>query len=44
MVVEAYRHGGWILYVIAPVILCGGVASLWWIVRGAIAVFDKTPR
>jgi hypothetical protein len=44
LVVEAHRHGTWVFYVIAPVILCGAVACLWWIVRGAIAVFGKTPR
>ena len=45
LVEEAHQHGGtWIFYVIAPVILCGAVACLWWIVRGAIAVFGKTPR
>ena len=45
LVEEAHQHGGtWIFYVIAPVILCSAVACLWWIVRGAIAVFGKTPR
>ena len=45
LVVEARHHGGtWIFYVIAPLVLCGAVACFWWIVRGAIAVFDKTPR
>jgi len=42
---EAYPYGGtWVFYVIAPVILSGVVASLWWIVKGAIGVFGRTPR
>jgi hypothetical protein len=42
---EAHHIGGaWALYVIAPVILCGVVASLWLIVKGAIGVFGQTPR
>jgi hypothetical protein len=37
---ESHQYGGtWLFYVIAPVILLGAVACLWWIVRGAIAVF-----
>jgi hypothetical protein len=44
MLVESHQYGGgtWAFYVIAPVILCGVVACLWWIVRGAIA--DIRPR
>jgi hypothetical protein len=35
---EPHQYGGtWAFYVIAPVILCGVVACLSWIVRGAIA-------
>jgi hypothetical protein len=45
VVVEAHHYGGtWVFYVIAPLILCGAVASLWWIVRGAIALFGEAPR
>jgi hypothetical protein len=38
MLVESHHYGGgtWAFYVIAPVILCGVVACLLWIVRGAI--------
>jgi hypothetical protein len=36
--------GTWAAYVIAPVIVCGVVASFWWIVKGAIGVFGQTPR
>jgi hypothetical protein len=44
MLVEPHHYGGtWVFYVIAPPILCGVVACLWWIVRGVIAVFDPTP-
>lgn len=40
---EAHQHGvTWAFYVIAPLILCGVVASLWLIVRGAIGVFGQT--
>jgi hypothetical protein len=40
LVPESHQYGGaWVFYVIAPIILFGFVASLWWIVRGAIAVF-----
>jgi hypothetical protein len=42
---EAHQYGGtWAFYVIAPLILCGVVASLWLIVKGAIGVFGQTPR
>jgi hypothetical protein len=42
---EAHHIGGtWAFYVIAPLILCGVVASLWLIVKGAIGVFGQTPR
>ena len=42
---EVHPYGGtWALYMIAPVILCGVVASLWLIVKGAIGVFGWTPR
>ena len=45
LVAEAHQYGGtWIFYVIAPVILCGVVASLWLIVKGAIGVFGQAPR
>jgi hypothetical protein len=45
LVTEVHQYGGtWIFYVIAPVILCGVVASLWWIVKGAIGVFGRMPR
>ena len=45
LVPELHQYGGtWIFFVIAPVILCGVVASLWWIVKGAIGVFGQTPR
>jgi hypothetical protein len=46
MLVEiAHRYGGtWVLYVLAPLVLCGVVACLWWIVKGAIGVFGQTPR
>ena len=41
----ARQHGGtWVVYVIAPVVLCGVVACLWWIVKGAIGLFGQTPR
>ena len=45
MLVEAaHQHGPtWVFYVIAPVILCGVVACLWWIVKGVIGVFGQTP-
>jgi hypothetical protein len=39
-----------VFYVIAPVILCGIAACLWWIVDGALGVFgpghaaDNCPR
>jgi hypothetical protein len=42
---EAHHIGGtWALYVIAPLLLCGVVASLWLIVRGLIGVLGETPR
>ena len=42
---EVHQYGGtWIFYVIAPIILCGFVFSLWWIVKGALGVFGRTPR
>jgi hypothetical protein len=42
---EAHHCGGtWVLYVIAPVMLCGVVGCLWWIVKGAIGVFGGMPR
>jgi hypothetical protein len=45
LVVEAHHYGGtWLFYVIAPVVLCGAVASLWWIVKGAIGIFGQTLR
>jgi hypothetical protein len=36
--------GTWALYVIAPLLLCGVVASLWLIVKGAIGVLLAEPR
>jgi hypothetical protein len=40
LVSESHQYGGtWVFYVIAPIILFGSVACLWWIVRGAIGVF-----
>jgi hypothetical protein len=36
--------GAWVFYVIAPVILCGVVTCLWWIVKGAIGLFGQTPH
>jgi hypothetical protein len=45
LVMELHHYGGtWVFYVIAPIILCGAVACLWWIVRGAIGVFGQTPQ
>ena len=46
MLLEAtHQYGGtWVVYVLAPVILFGVVAGLWWIVKGAIGVFGQTPR
>jgi hypothetical protein len=48
LVPEAHQYSGtwgtWAFYLIAPVILCGVVASLWLIVKGAIGVFGQTPR
>jgi len=45
MSILAHKHGGtWVFYVIAPVILCGVVACLWWMVKGAIGVFSRKPR
>ena len=45
LIVEPYQYGGtWAFYVIAPLILCGVVASLWLIVKGAIGVFGQMPR
>ena len=45
LVPEVHQYGGtWVLYVLAPVILCGIVASLWLIVKGAIGVFGQTGR
>ena len=41
---EAHHGGTWVLYVIAPLILCGVVAGFWLIVKGAIGVFGRTPR
>ena len=42
LVSEVHQTGGtWIFYVVAPVILCGVVASLWLIVKGAIGVFGR---
>jgi hypothetical protein len=41
---EAHQYGGtWVFYVIVPLMLCGVVASLWLIVKGAIGVFGRTP-
>jgi hypothetical protein len=42
--VTRQNEGTWEVYVIAPVIVCGVVASFWWIVKGAIGVFGHTPR
>jgi hypothetical protein len=46
LVQEAHQCSGgtWAFYVIAPLILCGVVASLWLIVTGAMGVFGQTPR
>ena len=45
LVPEAHQYGGtWAFYVIAPLILCGVVAFLWLIVKGAIGVFGQKPR
>jgi len=42
---EVHQYGGtWIFYVIAPLMLCGVVASLWLIIKGAIGVFGHKPR
>ena len=44
---EGHQYRGawaWAFYVIAPLVLCGVVASLWFIVKGAIGVFGQTPR
>ena len=42
---EAHQYGGtWVFYVLVPLILCGVVASLWLIVRGAIGILGSTPR
>jgi hypothetical protein len=36
----SHHYGGtWVFYVITPVILFGAIACLWWIIRGATAVF-----
>ena len=40
LVSESHQYGGtWVFYVIAPIILLGSIACLWWIVKGAIGVF-----
>jgi hypothetical protein len=40
MLVPRHQHGGAGCFnVIAPVILCGIAACLWWIVEGALGVF-----
>jgi len=45
LVPEAHPYGEtWVFYVIAPVILCGVVACLWWIVKGAVGAFGQSPR
>lgn len=45
LVPEIHPYGEtWVFYVITPVILCGVVACLWWIVKGAAGVFGQTPR
>ena len=45
LVPEVHQYGGtWAFYVIAPLILCGIVASLWLIIKGAIGIFGKTSR
>lgn len=45
LVPEVHQYGGiWLFYVIAPVVLCGVVACLLWIVKGATGVFGRTPR
>ena len=43
MLVSHQREGTWLFYVIAPIMLCGVVACLWWIVKGAIGTFGRTP-
>lgn len=35
-------RGSWQFCVIVPVLVCGTVASLWQIVRGALGVFGRT--
>lgn len=43
MVPEPHQYGvTWAFYVVAAVVLCGFVASLWLIVKGAIGVFGQT--
>jgi hypothetical protein len=37
-----YYEGTWAFFVIAPLILCGVVASLWLIVKGATGIFGQT--
>ena len=48
LVPEVHQHvgtwGTWALYVFAPLLLCGIVASLWLIVKGAIGVLRAEPR
>jgi len=45
LVMETHQQGGtWVFYVLAPVILGGTVACLWWIARGAIALFGNASR
>jgi hypothetical protein len=45
LVVEAQQYGGtWLFYVIAPVILFGSLACLWWIIKGAFSVFGQKPQ
>jgi hypothetical protein len=40
LVSESNQYGGtWVFYVIAPIILLGSIACLWWIVKGATGVF-----
>jgi hypothetical protein len=44
LVPEVHQYGGtgtWLFYVIVPVVLCGVVACLWWIVKGAIGAFGR---
>jgi hypothetical protein len=45
LMADAHRYGGaWVFYVIAPVMLCGVLACLWLIIRGALGIFGQTPQ